>query len=92
MTVTKEGFHAMALGLKAITQDVCKGRLLAFQECGYSLSHNPLCTLAIIEALGGLEPSFPMDPIELDVPSALVGPQLTAIDRAIRAYSCWRPL
>jgi acetoin utilization deacetylase AcuC-like enzyme len=79
MSVTTEGFRAMALALKAITQDVCEGRLLAFQD-GYSLSHNPLRTLAIIEALGGLVPPFRMDPIERDVPSALAAPQLAATD------------
>jgi acetoin utilization deacetylase AcuC-like enzyme len=92
MSVTTEGFRSMSMHIRALAQDVCEGRLLAFQEGGYSLSHTPLCTLAIVEALAGLAPSFTADPLEIDAPGALGGPQLEAVERAARAYSRWWPL
>jgi acetoin utilization deacetylase AcuC-like enzyme len=71
MSVTTEGFRDMTRLLLASAETACQGRVLAFQEGGYSPDHMPFCTAAIVEALAGLEPSFEADPMELDVPAAI---------------------
>jgi acetoin utilization deacetylase AcuC-like enzyme len=71
MSVTTEGFRGMTRLLLASAGPACEGRVLAFQEGGYSPDHMPFCTAAIVEALAGLEPSFAADPMELDVPAAI---------------------
>jgi acetoin utilization deacetylase AcuC-like enzyme len=68
MSLTAEGFRTMAGRIAACADDLCGGRVVAVQEGGYSLDHMPFCTLAIIEALAGLEPALQDDPMELDVP------------------------
>jgi acetoin utilization deacetylase AcuC-like enzyme len=68
MSVTAEGFRTMAGRISACAGNLCGGRVVAVQEGGYSLDHMPFCTLAIVEALAGLPPSLPDDPMELDVP------------------------
>jgi len=69
MSVTTEGFRNMATRLKVLAQRVCRGRMVAIHEGGYSLDHAPFCTLAIVEALAGVSPALRGDPMELDVPS-----------------------
>jgi acetoin utilization deacetylase AcuC-like enzyme len=85
MSVTTEGFRAMAAATKLLAEEVCGGRVVAFLEGGYSLDHLPLCTLAIVEALAGLEPSWERDPLELDVPTTLGDDAKQAVDAAARA-------
>jgi acetoin utilization deacetylase AcuC-like enzyme len=68
MSVTAEGFRAMTRLLREAAEALCTGRLVAVQEGGYSVDHMPFCTLATVEELAGLEPTFPEDPLELDVP------------------------
>jgi acetoin utilization deacetylase AcuC-like enzyme len=68
MSVTTEGFRGMAERLRDAAVELCSGRLVALQEGGYSPDHMPFCTLAIVEALAGLEPSLGADPIEIDAP------------------------
>jgi acetoin utilization deacetylase AcuC-like enzyme len=91
MSVTTEGFRALAAGVCEVAEEVCDGRLVAYQEGGYSLDHLPLCTLAIVEALAGLEPSFAADPIELDVPTSLRDFERAAVDAAAAAQARWWP-
>ena len=62
MSVTTEGFRAMAAATKLSAEELCDGRVVAFLEGGYSLDHLPLATLAIVEELAGLEPSWERDP------------------------------
>jgi len=69
MSVTAEGFRAMTRALAGLSDTHCDGRLVAVQEGGYSTDHMPFCTLAIVEELAGLEPTFATDPMELDVPA-----------------------
>src|SRR5205085_5634798 len=83
MSVTTEGFRALAGGVKRLAEELCGGRVVAFQEGGYSLDHLPLCTLAIVEALAGLPASWFSDPLELDVPSGLSPEVVRAVERAI---------
>jgi acetoin utilization deacetylase AcuC-like enzyme len=85
MSVTTEGFRAMARETKLLAEELCGGRVVAFLEGGYSLDHLPLCTLAVIEALGGLTPSWDRDPLELDVPTHLADETKRAVDAARRA-------
>lgn len=85
MSVTTEGFRAMATATKLLAEELCGGRVVAFLEGGYSLDHLPLCTLAIVEALAGLPPSWERDPLELDVPTALGDDARHAVDAAARA-------
>jgi acetoin utilization deacetylase AcuC-like enzyme len=82
MGVTTEGFRAMARETKLLAEELCGGRLVAFLEGGYSLDHLPLCTLAVVEALAGLEPSWERDPLELDVPTGLGDDAKRAVDAA----------
>jgi acetoin utilization deacetylase AcuC-like enzyme len=91
MSVTTEGFRALADGMREVAEQACGGRLVCYQEGGYSLDHHPLCTLVIVEALAGLEPSFRTDPIELDVPLGLREVERAAVDAAARAYRPWFP-
>jgi acetoin utilization deacetylase AcuC-like enzyme len=85
MSVTTEGFRAMAAATKLLAEELCGGRVVAFLEGGYSLDHLPLCTLAIVEALAGLAPSWERDPLELDVPTTLGDDAKQAVDAAARA-------
>jgi len=82
MSVTTEGFRALAGGVKRLAEELCGGRVVAFQEGGYSLDHLPLCTLAIVEALAGLPASWSSDPLELDVPAKLSDAERRAVDAA----------
>jgi acetoin utilization deacetylase AcuC-like enzyme len=91
MSVTTEGFRALAAGVRGVAEEVCDGRLVAYQEGGYSLDHLPFCTLAIVEALAGLAPSFAADPIELDVPTSLRDFERAAVDAAAAAQARWWP-
>ena len=91
MSVTTEGFRALAAGTQRIADECCGGRLVAYQEGGYNLDHLPFATLAVVEALAGLEPSFDADPIEIDVPTELRALERSAVDAAATAYSDWWP-
>jgi acetoin utilization deacetylase AcuC-like enzyme len=82
MSVTTEGFRAMASETKRLAEELCGGRVVAFLEGGYSLDHMPLCTLAVIEALAGLTRSWERDPLELDVPTSLGEDAKRAVDAA----------
>jgi acetoin utilization deacetylase AcuC-like enzyme len=83
MSVTAEGFRGMAERTRALAAELCDGRLVATQEGGYSLDHLPLCTLAVVEGIAGLEPSFTEDPLEMDVPSELGPAERAAIEAAL---------
>ena len=82
MSVTTEGFRAMAAATKLLAEELCGGRVVAFLEGGYSLDHMPLCTLSVIEGLAGLTPSWERDPLELDVPTSLGEDAKRAVDAA----------
>jgi acetoin utilization deacetylase AcuC-like enzyme len=82
MGVTTEGFRAMARETRLLAEELCGGRVVAFLEGGYSLDHLPLCTLAIVETLAGLTPSWERDPLELDVPAGLGDDAKRAVDAA----------
>jgi acetoin utilization deacetylase AcuC-like enzyme len=87
MSVTTEGFRGMAERLAGLAEEICNGRLVAYQEGGYSIDHLPYCTLAIVEALAGIPPAFDADPMELDVPAALQPQEKAAVDRALAAWT-----
>lgn len=86
MSVTTEGFRYMASHVTLLAGDVCDGRLVAVQEGGYSPDHMPYCTLAIIEAMAGLEPTLLGDPLELDVPIELQDSEVRAVNAAREAH------
>lgn len=85
MSLTTEGFQRMTERVVAFADSACDGRVVALQEGGYSVDHMPFCVLATIEALAGLEPSLPSDPIELDVPTSIGPAEIAAIDAAAGA-------
>jgi acetoin utilization deacetylase AcuC-like enzyme len=85
MSVTTEGFRALTRETKRLAHELCGGRVVAFLEGGYSLDHLPLCTLAVVEELAGLAPSWESDPIEIDVPLRLGDDAKRAVDSAGRA-------
>ena len=82
MSVTAEGFRAMSAMVTELSRDVCGGRLVALQEGGYSVDHMPFCTLAIIEAMAGIEPALKGEPLELDGPRALQDVEAAAVEAA----------
>lgn len=71
MSVTTEGFRAMAGHVCDVADELCAGRVLAVQEGGYSADHMPYCVLAIVERLAGRECRFDRDPLEIDVPASI---------------------
>ena len=85
MSVTTEGFRALAASAVGLAGVLCGGRLVAFQEGGYSVDHMPLCTLAILEALADLPSTWDRDPMELDVPTAIGDCARDAVEAAARA-------
>jgi acetoin utilization deacetylase AcuC-like enzyme len=85
MSVTTEGFRALAASARSLAEELCAGRLVGFQEGGYSVDHMPLCTLAILEALAELPPTWDRDPMELDVPTAIGSGARDAVEAAARA-------
>jgi acetoin utilization deacetylase AcuC-like enzyme len=85
MSVTTEGFRAMTADTKRLAAALCDGRVVAFQEGGYSLDHTPLCTLAIVEALADLPPSWSTDPLEVDVPTHMTEAEHRAVEGAVAA-------
>jgi acetoin utilization deacetylase AcuC-like enzyme len=85
MSMTTEGFRALAASARRLAGELCAGRLVAFQEGGYSVDHVPLCNLAILEALAELPPAWESDPLELDVPTGVNQSVRDAVDAAARA-------
>lgn len=84
MSVTAEGFRGMTERVCELAATCCEGRLVVTQEGGYSLDHLPICTLAVVEALAGLPPSFEADPLEMDVPEGIGQAEREAIEAALR--------
>jgi acetoin utilization deacetylase AcuC-like enzyme len=82
MSVTTEGFRAMSAMVADLARHVCGGRLVAVQEGGYSVDHMPFCTLAIIEAMAGLEPALKGEPLEMDGPNTLQESEARAVEAA----------
>jgi acetoin utilization deacetylase AcuC-like enzyme len=85
MSVTTEGFRSWMQRTTSLAEEQCAGRVVVFLVGGYSLDHLPLCTLAIVEALAGLAPSWESDPLELDVPDTAGRDVVAAVDAAGRA-------
>jgi acetoin utilization deacetylase AcuC-like enzyme len=86
MSLTVPGFRALADRAVAVAGELCGGRLVAMLEGGYSLLHLPLANLAILEGLAGVSPSFPRDPVGVDVPTALRDVEWAAVAAAERAH------
>jgi acetoin utilization deacetylase AcuC-like enzyme len=82
MCLTTEGFRALSAMVTAAAHDLCGGRVVMLQEGGYSVDHVPFCTLAIIEAMAGMQPSLKGEPLELDGPNALQKVEVEAVDAA----------
>jgi acetoin utilization deacetylase AcuC-like enzyme len=89
MSVTTEGFRALAAGVARLADELCGGRVVLFHEGGYSLEHLPLCNVAIVEAIAGLPASFDVDPLEPDVAPGLRDAERTALDAAAAALPRW---
>ncbi|MGH2764142.1 MAG: class II histone deacetylase [Thermoleophilaceae bacterium] len=92
MSATTEVFRRLAEGVVGIADEACGGRLVVYQEGGYSVDHLPFCALAVVEALAGLEPVFAGDPLELDVPTELRAVEREAVAAAAAAYARWWPV
>ena len=90
MSVNTTGYRALTERAIALAGEVCGGRLVVMLEGGYSLMHLPLCNLAILEALAGLDPSFPADPIGADVPGGLRDVEREAVAAAVAAHDVKR--
>ncbi len=55
MMVTAGGFRALTRATMALADELCAGKLALVHEGGYSQSYAPLCGLAIIEELVGID-------------------------------------
>jgi acetoin utilization deacetylase AcuC-like enzyme len=86
MAVTTDGFRALADRLLALAGELCGARLVAFQEGGYSLRHLPAANVCVLEALAGLPPSLPEDPVGCDVPPGLRDVEARAVALAQAAH------
>ena len=84
MSVTADGFRTMSARLAMLADELCDGRMLVLHEGGYSADHVPLCNLAIVEGLAGLEPTFEADPLEMDVAGGVREVERGAIAAAAR--------
>ena len=84
MSVTAAGFRGMAERARELAAELCDGRLVVTQEGGYSLDHLPICTLAVVEVIAGMPPSFEEDPLEMDVPTELGPAEKAAIEAALQ--------
>jgi acetoin utilization deacetylase AcuC-like enzyme len=89
MSVTTEGFRALAAGVARLAEELSGGRLVLFHEGGYSIEHLPLCNVAIVEALAGLPASFESDPLEPDVRPGLRDAEREALAAATAALPRW---
>jgi acetoin utilization deacetylase AcuC-like enzyme len=92
MSVTSEGFRGMAQRLVDLAEELCEGHLVVVQEGGYSLDHQPIAALAVVEALAGLDPLWQEDPLEIDVPRELREADRVAIEAAAEAHSARWPV
>lgn len=54
MLLTSDGFRALATQLRDLADTLCGGRLVGFQEGGYSASYTPFCTLGVVEGIAGI--------------------------------------
>ena len=86
MAVTAPGFHAMARRLQGAADELCDGRLVAFQEGGYSLQHLAACTLTVIEGLAGLASVLPFDPVGSDVPTSIGAAARDVLDAVVAVH------
>ena len=82
MSASAELFRTMTARVLGLAAEVCDGRVVLVQEGGYSVDHAPWCLLAIVEALLGVEPSLPEDPIPADRPLQLGWREREAVERA----------
>jgi acetoin utilization deacetylase AcuC-like enzyme len=89
MCVSAAGFRVMAQAMRDLADRVCDGRLVLFQEGGYSHVYLPFATLAIVEAVSGIRTGVddPFRPAEYD----LLAWQRDAVDNVVTAQkSFWR--
>ncbi len=59
MNLSSGGYREMTQVMLALADECCAGRLVAIHEGGYSQTYVPACTLAVIEALAGVETPYP---------------------------------
>lgn len=81
MLATAETFREMTLGIKALAERICNGKLVLAHEGGYSEIYVPFCGHAVIEALSGSAITAP-DPLARAFASRQPGPRLEAFQRS----------
>ena len=87
MCVSADGFRAMAATVRELADRLCNGRLVLFQEGGYSHVYIPFAVLAILEAVSGLKTDVP-DPFRpaVDVLQPWQRDTVEAVVRTQRAF------
>jgi acetoin utilization deacetylase AcuC-like enzyme len=55
MMMTMDGFRQISALVVGLAEQVCDGRLVMLQAGGYSLAYVPYCTVAVVEALLGVD-------------------------------------
>ena len=74
MMVTAGGFRAVTRSTMALADELCGGKLALVHEGGYRQSYAPLCGLAIIEELAGVDSGLADDPTSCASRSDAAGP------------------
>ncbi|GCE24624.1 histone deacetylase [Dictyobacter alpinus] len=55
MMMTMDGYRSLAAMMVDLAAEVCEGRLVFFHEGGYSAPYVPYCSVAVVEALMGVD-------------------------------------
>lgn len=80
MCLTSDAYRWMTSALIGVAEDTCDGRLVMFQEGGYSELYAPYCTLDILESLTACRTHLtePQDPSQLALRPDVAAVGLTA--------------
>ncbi|GER85899.1 histone deacetylase [Dictyobacter vulcani] len=55
MMMTMDGYRSLAAMMVELAGEICEGRLVVLQEGGYSAPYVPYCSVAVAEALMGID-------------------------------------
>ncbi len=85
MMMMRPGFRYMAKAFRELANRICGGRLVLFQEGGYSLPYLPIATLGVMEGLMNCEVDF-HDPHVIPI-RPIVGELVDAITQCKQTFS-----
>ena len=86
MSVTAEGFGAMARRLRMVADEVCGGRMVVVLEGGYDLRGLSTGITSVLDALGEVRPAAGQRLAEAGAPVQVVGDAAPAIEATLAAH------